>query len=286
MHKARMAGRLLAGIGSGLMVLGTLGCVTPGEGQGQEASAVSERHVAITMPDGTADALLFVPGGGRTPAPAVLLWTDIVGLRPAFADVGRKLAAEGYVVLVPNAFYRSAKIDGSTSPGVLGQEELRLRNTEWRAAMSDDAAARDAKAYVGFLDTLAEVKKSSKIGMVGYDIGAAYAFLGAQAVPGRVGAVAAYHPTGVATTRPNSPHLTVNRSKAAYYVALAAPDDAREPEDKDDLRKAFAAAGLAGTVAVLPGGHGFMTADNPLYDAASAQPAWAATLDLFGSALR
>jgi carboxymethylenebutenolidase len=104
-------------------------------------------------------------------------------------------------------------------------------------------------------------------------------------MPERFGAVAVYHPFGIATSRPNSPHLFVGETHAAYYVALAKPDDEREPEDKDDLRAAFAEAGLEGAVEVLPGNHGFAAADNPNYDEASASQSWSAMLELLRTSL-
>lgn len=245
-----------------------------------ESAAAGERHVTVTTPDGAADALLFTPTKAK--APAVILWGDIGGLRPVVADLGRKLAAEGYVVLVPNAFYRSAALDGTAASDV----EYATRNKEWRAAATDDAILSDAKAYLAFLDGLPQVDKSVKAGTVGYDIGGAYAFLAARAAPNRIGAVAAIHPLAIATARPNSPHLFVNQSKAAYYVAIGKNADAREPGDKTDVEKAFADAGLTGTVVVLSGDHGFALADNKAYDAASAEQAWSATLALFAASLK
>lgn len=245
----------------------------------------AEQHVTITTPDGTADALLFTPDPGNGAAPAVLVWADIGGLRPAFADIGRRLAEEGYVVLVPNAFYRSVRLDGSISPGPPDRDEFRKRLTEWRAAANDAAIASDTKAYMAFLDGRPEVDRKARAGSVGFDVGAAHAFLAAQAMPGRFGAVAVYHPLGIATSRPTSPHLSVGKTRAAYYVALAKPDDEREPGDKDDLRTAFADAGLKGTVEVLSGKHGFAVPDSPAYDETSANESWSAMLHLLRTAL-
>lgn len=245
-----------------------------------QSAAAGEQHVTVTTADGTADALLFTPAKAK--APAVILWGDLGGLRPVIADLGRKLSAEGYVVLAPNAFYRNAKLDGTTVSDV----EYAKRNTDWRAAATDDAIISDARAYVAYLDTLPQVDKGVKAGTVGYDIGAAYAFLSARAAPDRIGAVAALHPLAIATARPNSPHLFVNQSKASYYVAFGKNADEREPGDKTDISKALADAGLSGTVVVVPGNHGFGLTDNASYDAASAEQAWAATLALLKASLK
>jgi carboxymethylenebutenolidase len=274
----RLTRRHVTGLCAGLCaaaLLFTAGC---------SGGGVTQEHVTITTPDGVADALLFTPPGDA-PAPAVLVWPDIGGLRPAFGAIGRRLAGEGYVVLVPNAFYRSAALDGSTDPGPLDRDALRERFTEWRAAADDAAIIRDTKAYMVFLDARPEVDTQAKAGLVGYDVGGAHAFVAARALPQRFGAVAVYHPLGIATARPNSPHLFVGKTMAAYYVALARPDDAREPGDKDDLKAAFANAGLDATVEVLAGGHGFAVPDNPAYDETSAKTSWAAALALLHKAL-
>ncbi len=245
-----------------------------------DRGAAGERQVTVTTADGVADALLFTPAAAK--APAVVLWSDLGGLRPAIADMGRKFAAEGYVVLVPNAFYRSVALDGKAASDV----EYATRNRDWRAAASDDAILADARAYLAFLDGLPQVDRSVRAAAVGYDIGAAYAFLAARAVPERIGAVSAIHPLAIATARPNSPHLFVNQSKASYYVAFGKNADEREPEDKTDVSSALAAAGLSGIVEVLPGNHGFGLADNPAYDPASAEQVWDATRGLLAETLK
>ncbi len=245
------------------------------------APAITEKHVTVATPDGTTDALLFTPGS-PTPAPAVILWADIGGLRPAIADLGRRLAGEGYVVLAPNAFYRTVKLDGT----IVSEVDPRTRFTEWRGPATKEAIARDARAYVAFLDGLPQVDRSAKAAAIGYDIGAAYAFYTAQALPDRIGAVAAFHPSGTATARDNSPHLFVGESKAAYYVALSADDDQREPEDKNQFRDEFATAGLSATVVVLSGNHGFALPDNPAHDAVSVAESSLAALSLLQSSAR
>lgn len=271
--------RRLAGICLVLMALAAAACASvPAGGKDQ---TVAERHVAIKTSAGTADALLFVPPGGK-PAPAVLLWADIGGLRPAIAEIGRKLAGEGYVVLAPNAFYRSVRLDGSATSDAAPA----IRMSEWRGAATDDAIAEDSRAYAAFLDGLPEVDRKARLGTAGYDVGSAYAFIAARSVPARIGAVAVFHPTATATTRANSPHLFVGQSRAAYYVALAGNDDQREPEDKGQYREEFAKAGLAGTVEVLAGNHGFALPDSPAHDDVSDRLSWARMSALFAGQLR
>jgi carboxymethylenebutenolidase len=236
--------------------------------------------VTITTPDGAADALLFTPAKAK--APAVILWGDLAGLRPTIAEMGRRLSAEGYVVLVPNAFYRSVTLDGSTA----SQLDFATRNKEWRGTATDEKILSDARIYLAYLDSLPRVDTHAKAGAVGYEIGAVHAFLAARAAPYRIAAVAAIQPLAIATARPNSPHLFVKDSKAAYYVAIGKNADAREPGDKVDLSKAFSDAGLKGTVVVMPGNHGFAMVDNAAFDSASAEQAWAATIALLHESLK
>ncbi len=265
-----------------LLLAGAVLLALPAVARAAQGGA-SEADVTIPTPDGAADAVLFTPEG-KGPWPAVILWHDLAGLRPVYREMGRRLAVQGYVVLAPNAFYRSARASGEEPD--MSDAAVRQRQMDYRAAATDEGIARDAVAYMAYLDGLAQTAKGRKAGTLGYDVGASYAFRAAAALPDRIAAVACIHGLGVATPRPNSPHLLVPRSKAAYLVVQARDDDAREPEDKDDLRKVIADAGLTGTVTVSPADHGFAVPGNARYDAAAADRAWADVLALFTAALR
>ena len=275
--------RLLAVIAT-LSALPLAGCVTAAPDIA--APAVKQSSVSIPMPDGTAGALLFVPAGAASGS-AVIVYPDLTGLRPAYAKIGEELARQGHVVLVVNAFYRSASLDGSAATALprLAFGEAMQRAAPMRAAASDEAVIADARAIVAFLDAMPQLAANAKIAVLGYDIGGAHAFLAARALPDRIAAVAAIHPLSIATTRDTSPHLFVAQSKAAYLVEIAAPDDAREPEDKGDLAKAFATAGLSGSVNVVEAGHGYALPDDPAYDAAAAALSWQRVTALFDAAL-
>ena len=283
MHLMGMGRRAFMGACAALLGLASASCATMSE----PPPPPVQQAISLKTNDGTAGALLFTPSGNG-PWPAVILWPDLSGLRPVFADMGSKLAAEGYVVLVPNAFYRSVELDGSaaTAQPVLPFGELFRRGAPWRAAASDEAIIKDSFSYVAFLDAMNQVDKSKPIGTVGINIGGAHAFIAARAVPTRIGAVAAIHPMAIATARDTSPHLYVDQSEASYYIAIAAPDDEREPGDKDELRAAFDAAGLGAQIDIVQAPGGFMVADDPGYDEAAAQNAWMSILDLLDDRLR
>jgi len=270
-----MTRRALIGAGALVLAMGTAAYAAP--------ARVSETDVSIKTPDGAADAVLFRPAG-RGSWPAVILWHDLAGLRPVWRETARKLAGEGFVVLLPNAFYRSAKATGEARD--LRDPKVREQMTAYRAAATDDGIARDAAAYVAWLDTQAPVARRRKMGTVGYDVGGSYALRTAAAVPDRIAAVASLYGLGAATARPNSPHLLIPRTKAAYFIVQSKDDDAREPGDKDDYRKVIDEGKLQGVVEVYPAGHGFAQVGSAAYDAGAADKAWGEVVKLLRKRLR
>ena len=159
------------------------------------------------------------------------------------------------------------------------------RGMGWRQLATDEAVIADARALAAFLDAQPQVDRSKPMAVLGTDIGGAHAFMAARALLQRVAAVATAHPSAIATARDTSPHLFVGQSRAQYLIQIAEPDDTREPDDKTDLRTAFAAAGLTAEITVVPAGHGFAVADNPLYDPARAAAFVEAALALLDARL-
>ncbi|QIK78350.1 dienelactone hydrolase family protein [Sphingomonas piscis] len=246
-------------------------------------SSVVEKDVSIKTPDGTADAVLFHPAGNKK-WPAVLVWPDIAGLRPVFRDMGRRLAAEGYVVLVPNPFYRSKKapvVDGSFN---FGDAKAREQLFGYRAAM-EKGVEGDAKAYVAFLDAQPQTNKRRKVGVQGYCMGGPLSFRTAAAAPSRIGAVGSFHGGGLVTDKPDSPHLLIPKTSASYLIAVAKDDDAKEPQAKEVLKRSLASAKRSGTVEVYPANHGWCVPGSQSYDPASAEKAWKELLALYRRAL-
>ena len=267
--------------GFGLLTVATAGlAAAPALAQ----SNVVEKDVAVKTPDGTSDCVLFHPVGTGT-WPAVLIWPDIMGLRPAFRDMGRRLAGQGYVVLVVNPFYRSAKAPVIDDKFDFGNPEQRARLMGYRGAMTDDGVDRDAVAYLAFLDAQAQTSKTRKAGVQGYCMGGPLSFRTAAAVPGRMAAVGSFHGGGLVTKNPNSPHLLIPKTNAAYLIAKARNDDAREPTVKDDLKAAFAAAGRPATVEVYPADHGWCVKGSAVYNEAEAERAWAALSAMYKTQL-
>jgi carboxymethylenebutenolidase len=248
-------------------------------------SNVVEKDVEVKTADGTCDAALFHPTGeGRWAA--VLVWPDIMGLRPALRDIGRRLAAQGYVVLVPNPFYRSAHAPVIGESFDFSNPEQRARLMGYRGAMSDAGVDNDAKAYLAFLDAQPQTNKTKKAGVQGYCMGGSLSFRTAAAVPARIAAVGSFHGgNGLVTKDANSPHLLIARTNASYLVCQAQNDDSQQPQMKEDLKAAFVAARKPATVEVYAANHGWCVKGGAVYNEAEAERAWAALTRLYQTQL-
>src|SRR5215468_11350632 len=191
------------------------------------AVAVTDSEVNITTPDGTADCYFVHPASGT--APAVLVWPDIFGLRPAFRQMGKRLAESGYAVLVVNPFYRKQK--APTAPPHPDFEDKATREALMALmnSLSAETAATDAKAFTAWLDQQPSVDKARKIGTTGYCMGGPLVMRTAAANPERVGAGASFHGGGLVTDKPDSPHLLAPKIQAVMYFGIAANDDQRQP---------------------------------------------------------
>lgn len=254
---------------------------------------VIEKNVEVRTADGVCDAVFLHPAAGTHPG--ILIWTDIFGLRPVFRVLGRRLAAQGYAVLVPNPFYRTARaplvVDASSFN--FDDPADRTKAGQWTApTRAPGAVERDAQAHTAFLDAQPQVDRTRKLGTQGYCMGGPFVFKTAAQVPDRVGAAATFHGGGLVTDKPDSPHLLATRIKARMYLAVAASDDARQPDAKDKLREAFAAAHVSAEVEVYPGTiHGWCVSDmprhdgTPVYNKADAERAWEKLLQLYRTVL-
>lgn len=255
-----------------------------GVATGAYAADVVEKDVEVKTADGVADSVLFHPAGKGT-WPAVLIWTDIAGLRPAFREMGRRLAGQGYVVLVPNPFYRSVKGVVATPGFDFSKPEDRARVMGYRGAMTNAGIDSDAQAYVAFLDAQPQTSKKKKVGVQGYCMGGPLSFRTAAAVPGRIGAVGSFHGGGLTTKTPDSPHLLIPKTNAGYLVAVAQNDDKAQPDSKDILKAAFAEAKKTATVEVYPAAHGWCVKGSQVYNEAEAERAWAELSKLYKAKL-
>jgi carboxymethylenebutenolidase len=253
---------------------------------------VQERNVEIKTPDGTCDAVFVSPSTGSHPA--VIIWPDAFGLRPAMVDMGKRIAADGYSVLVPNPYYRVTKAPGIDANGFNFSNQADM--AKLRPLMSSIGAAgtveRDVPAFIAFLDAQKQVNKAKKFGTQGYCMGGPLVFRTLAAAPERMGAGGSFHGGGLVTDQPTSPHLLIPKMKARLYVAIASNDDQRQPDAKDKLKEAFAAAKVPAEIEVYKSLHGWCVPDmpaadanNPIYNKPEAEKAWAKLVALYKTAL-
>ena len=265
----------------GLTAAATVGWAASAQAAG---APVMDMDVSIKTADGTADAVLIHPTGKGT-WPAVLIWPDIMGLRPVFREMGKRLASQGYVVLVVNPFYRSKKAPVMEGNINFGDPATRQTLMGYRGAMTNEGIDNDARAYLAFLDSQKMTNKKAKAGVQGYCMGGPLSFRTGAAVPGRIGAVGSFHGGGLTTDQPTSPHLLVAKTNAEYLICVAQNDDARAPNDKEVLKKTFAETRKRGNVHVHPADHGWCVPGSQVYNAAEAEKAWAELSDLYKRSL-
>src|SRR5882724_2018956 len=243
------------------------------------ATTVTESDVNVPTPDGTADCYFVHPASGT--AAGVLMWRDFFGLRPAFRQMGKRLAKSCYSVLVVNPFYRVKKAPTAEAGGATPIQSVR----PLAQGLNETTHMTDAKAFIAWLDSQSSVSKNRKIGTQGYCMGGPIAFRTAAAVPDRVGAIASFHGGGLVTTSPNSPHLQAAKTKAQLLIAIAANDDMRSPNEKNVLKETFAKAKLPAEIEVYTGAHGWCPPDSQVYNESQAEKAWSRLLALYGKAL-
>ena len=248
------------------------------------AQAVTKTDVDVTTPDGVADCYFVHPSSGQHPA--VLIWPDILGLRPAFEAMGERLAQSGYSVLVVNPFYRDARSPVVGEGASFGQPETREIVLPMARNLNAETHFTDARAFVSFLDQQAAVDTSRRIGTTGYCMGGPMVMRTVAAVPDRLGAGATFHGGGLATDADDSPHLLIPNTTAHMLHCVAANDDENDPEAKTTLREAYAAAGIPAEIEVYDGTmHGWCPPDSQVYNEGQAERAWSRLLVLLESAL-
>jgi carboxymethylenebutenolidase len=248
------------------------------------AANVTERDVMVPTDEGPADAVLFHPARSGS-WPAVLMWPDILGLRPVFREMGRRLAAEGYTVLVPNPFYRVKRAPIVTGAFDFGNPKDRAKLEGIQDGLNGAAIDRDATAFIAFLDKQKQTNRHKPAGVQGYCFSGPLAFHTGAVRSDRIRAVATFHGGGLVTDKPDSPHLLIPQTKASFVVAIAHNDDQKQPEAKDVLKGAFAAASRPAIVEVYPADHGWCVPGSQAYDHDSAERAWAELLRLYRATL-
>jgi len=257
------------------------------------AVPVVEDNVTIKTQDGTCDAAFIHPTTGAHPA--VLIWPDAFGLRPVMREIGKRIAGEGYSVLVPNPFYRVAKapvFDDPSKFNFANDADMAKLRPLMGSINAPGAAEKDATAFIAWLDMQRQVDKNKKVGTQGYCMGGPLVVKTAATVPNRVGAGASFHGGGLVTDQPSSPHLLAPKIKGRMYFGVAGNDDMRQPDAKVKLKEAFEAAKVPAEVELYSNSlHGWCIRDMPLqdgkpiYNMTDAERAWGKLVALYKTAL-
>lgn len=256
------------------------------------AMPLTETDVVIKTPDGMCDAAFIHPTTGSHPG--VIIWTDAFGLRPSMRDIGKRIATEGYSVLVPNPFYRLAKAPVFADPSSFSfqnKDDMAKLQPLMGSINAPGAAEKDAVAFIMFLDAQKQVDKKKPLGTQGYCMGGPLVMKTCAIMPDRVGAGGSFHGGGLVTDKPDSPHLLAPKIKAQMYFGIAANDNMRQPDAKDKLKAAFADSKKPVDIQVYGSNHGWCVPDMPsgggpaIYNKPDAEKAWAKLEALYKSAL-
>jgi carboxymethylenebutenolidase len=242
-------------------------------------------QVTIKTRDGICPASIFTPDDMAGPWPAVIFFMDGLGIRPVMWEMGRRLAADGYLVLLPDLYYRVGSYPPMDPTAVLADPKLREELMKFVRSLDRDHRISDAGAFIEFLSSQTEVK-GDRFGSTGYGMGGNCALTAAGAFPDRFAAAASFHGGNLATDQPDSPHLFVASITGRVYVAGAIEDASFPEEQKERLELALTQSGVDHVVETYPGArHGFAVPDLPTFDPIAAERHWAALFKLFRETL-
>ncbi len=243
---------------------------------------MTQTRVAIETRDGTCPSYVYRPSE-QGPWPAVLVYMDGIGIRPAMLELGERLATHGYFVLLPDLYYRSGSYQPMNARTVFADPaERKVLTEKFMSLATPDNIMSDSAAFLDHLAAEPDVRPGG-VGTTGYCMGGRMSFIAAGTYPERIVAAAAYHPSRLATDAPDSPHLLAPRIKARVYVAGATDDASFPAEMQRRLDDALTAAGVDHVVETYPARHGWVFRDTPAYDAAADERHWRTLLALLDS---
>jgi carboxymethylenebutenolidase len=238
-----------------------------------------QEQVTIQATDGACAAHVLTPQG-EGPWPAIIFYMDAFGIRTAMIEMAAHLASAGYVVLLPDLFYRFGPY-GPLAPKAVLAGDFRATVGPMMASTDNHKAAKDSAAFLAYLDTRSDVA-GPKVGTIGFCMGGGMAMTTAGFYPDRIAAVASFHGGNLVTDAPTSPHLQAPKIKAEVLIAGADNDHSYPPEMADRLEAALTEAGVKHLCEIyVDKAHGWMKPDMPVYDAAAAERGWTEAFALF-----
>ena len=246
---------------------------------------MSHEQVSLQAADGPCQAHVFTPDGkGAGPWPGVLYYMDAFGIRPGMIEMANHVASHGFVVLMPDLFYRFGPY-GPLDPKEVLKGDFRTTIGPMMASTDNHKAAGDTAAFIAYLDSRPDVAKT-KFGTVGFCMGGGMAITAAAYYPDRIGAAVSFHGGNLATDQATSPHLLLDKIKAELYIAVADNDHSYPPDMAERFEAALNAAGVKHRSEFYEGKlHGWMKPDLPVYDAEAAERGWSALFELYDRAL-
>lgn len=237
-------------------------------------------EISIRTPDGECPTHVFTPEGNG-PWPAVIFYMDGLGIRPGLLAMAARLADRGYVVLLPDLYYRVGRYAALDPKVLFAAGNIREALGPLMGSTDNRRAAQDSAALLAYIDGRADVA-GRRIGTTGYCMGGAISLTVAGTYPDRIAAAASFHGGSLATDADDSPHLLVPKIKARLYIAVADQDPSCPPEMTERLEKALTDAGVSYCCEVYPGArHGWTMTDFPVYDEAAAERHWRELFRLF-----
>jgi carboxymethylenebutenolidase len=245
---------------------------------------MSYEQVSIPTPDGDCPAYAFTPSGTGQ-HPAVIFYMDGLGIRPTIFEMGQRLAGHGYVVLVPDLYYRAGPYEPLDPKEVFASGDIRAAIGHLLASTDNRRAGEDTAAFLGYLDRRDDIA-GTKVGTTGYCMGGAISLTAAGTYPDRFGAAASFHGGNLATDSELSPHRLAPEMAGRVYVAGADQDDSYPPEMAARLDQALSDAGVDHRCEIYPEArHGWTMADFPVYNEAAAERHWDELVALFADTL-
>ena len=261
-------------------------CAAGGTNYSAETATLdlTESKVSFDIGDATMDAFFVHPAEGSYPA--VIMWPDIASLREAKRNMARRLAGEGYAVLVLNPYYRDVAGEQFADFAAFIEQGGFQMVRPWRAKHTAENIATDTRAAVAWLDAQDVVDTSRGIGVQGYCMGGPLTVWSTAAAPARIKAGASFHGGGlVREDDPNSPHNMMDEAEAAYLIAIAQDDYEKAPDEKIIIAEAAGRAGRPAKIDVYEGDHGWTVPDSPAYAEPAAEKAYADLMTLYGEYL-
>jgi carboxymethylenebutenolidase len=246
---------------------------------------MTQERVSIRTRDGDCPAYVFTPTGSE-PHPAVIFFMDGLGIRPTLFEMGQRLADYGYVVLLPDLFYRAGPYEPLDPQVVFASGDVRSALAHLFSSTDNRRAGEDTEAFLAYLSGRDDVA-GTKVGTTGYCMGGAISLTAAGTYPDRVAAAASFHGGNLANDSEFSPHLLAPRMAARVYIAGADHDGSYPPEMANRLAQALTAAGVDHRCEIYSDAlHGWTMADFPVYNEPAAERHWEELVALFDATLR